>query len=246
MNWILIRGLMREADHWGDFPNKLNALSPEDRVICLDLPGVGTESERFFIPHIKQVMEDLRSRFNSKGFEIGEDWGLLGISLGGMIAMQWAHDYPADFKKLVVINSSARDCSILKRLTLPSVKTLLESFVEGDLVKREKKIIDLTSNLRKNDLKLIDSWVKIAQKNRFSKMTAINQLAAAAQFALPSKIKVPMLVLASRADRMVSYECSKQIAGKYNAEIKIHPTAGHDIAVDDANWVVEQIANWKI
>lgn len=244
MNWILIRGLMREVGHWGDFPEKLATMS-QGQVVCLDLPGVGTESERLFIPHVKQAMEDLRSRFNSKELDVGEDWGILGISLGGMIAMQWVHDYPADFKRIVIINSSARDFAPWKRLTPSSMKTVFELFFEEDLVRREKKIIDMTVNLRKNDLKLIDSWVKIAQRSKFSRLVAVNQLAAAAQFSLPSKIKIPMLVLASRADRMVNYKCSEQIAKKYNATIKIHPTAGHDIAVDDASWVIEQIVDWK-
>lgn len=245
MNWLLVRGLMRETDHWGDFPEKLKSLSDVQQVICLDLPGVGTESQRVFLPSVRQAMEDLRSRFRNKISDSDEEWGILGISLGGMIAMQWVHEYPHDFKKAVIINSSSKDCPIWQRLTLPSMKTVLLSFFEKDIVKREKQIIDMTTNLRKNDLKLIDSWVKIAQRNDFSKLTAANQLAAAAQFSLPSKLKVPLLVLASRADRMVSYECSKFIAQKYNAEIKIHPTAGHDIAVDDSNWIVNQIAEWS-
>jgi pimeloyl-[acyl-carrier protein] methyl ester esterase len=250
MNWLLLRGLMREADHWGEFSEQLRSVPGVGRVICLDLPGIGTEQSKFFFPTVKQALEDLRSRFKNHEHDKNEDWGILGVSLGAMIAMQWVHDYPEDFKKIVVMNSSSRDFPIWKRLTFPSMKVILELFLEKDISLREKKIIDLTSNLRKNDLKLIDSWVKIANKNTlpsgFSKITAINQLAAAAQFKLPEKIKIPMLVLASRADRMVNYECSKVIAKKYKAPIQIHPTAGHDIAVDDSAWVVEQVSNWKL
>lgn len=235
---------MREADHWGEFKEQLESSPGVKRVLCLDLPGVGTENGRIFFPQIKQAVEDLRSRYKNHEHDKDEEWSILGISLGSMIAMQWVYDYPNDFKKIVVINGSSREFPIWKRLTPMSIATVLQAFFEKDIAKREKKIIDMTSNLRKNDLKLIDSWIKIAQKNDFSKMTAINQLAAAAQFALPKKIKIPMLVLTSRADRMVSYECSKAIAAKYKAPIKIHPTAGHDIPVDDPSWVVEQISDW--
>ena len=245
MNWLLLRGLMREVDHWGDFPEKLEASPDVKQVLCLDLPGVGTESARIFLPSIKQALEDIRSRFKNRIQDNDEEWGIIGISLGGMIAMQWVHDHPYDFKKIVVMNSSSRELPVWKRLTPISLKMVAESFFEPDIAKREKKIIDMVSNLRKNDLKLIDSWIKIAQRNEFSKITAVNQMLAAAQFKLPPKIKTPMLVLASRADKMVSYECSKMIAEKYTAPIKIHPTAGHDIAVDDSGWVVEQITNWK-
>lgn len=246
MNWLLIRGLMREADHWGDFPKELGAQDGVGRVVCLDLAGVGTESSRVFLPSIKQAVEDLRSRFkNHEHDKDDEEWGILGISLGGMIAMQWVSDHPYDFKKIVVMNSSSKELPVWKRLTLPSIAVTLECFMEKDLVKREKKIIDMVSNLRKNDLKLIDSWIKIAQKNEFSKLNAVNQLTAASIFKLPKKIKTPMLVLTSRADRMVNHECSKYIAEKFNAPIKIHPSAGHDIAVDDSKWLTEQIVDWK-
>lgn len=245
MNWLLLRGLMREADHWGEFSEKLQAAPGVGRVLCLDLPGVGTELGRVFMPNIKQLVEDVRSRFKNHEHDKKEEWGILGISLGAMIATQWVHDYPNDFKNIVVMNGSSKDAPFWKRLSPASMAIILQAFFEKDIAKREKAIIGMTSNLKKNDLKLIDSWIEIAQKNAFSKITAINQLAAAAQFSLPDKIKVPMFVLTSRADRMVNYECSKHIAEKYKAPIKIHPTAGHDIAIDDPNWVVDQVAKWS-
>jgi esterase/lipase len=143
------------------------------------------------------------------------------------------------------MNGSSKDAPFWKRLTPNSMAIVWQAFFEKDIAKREKAIIEMTSNLKKNDPQLIDSWIKIAQKNNFSKITAINQLAAAAQFSLPNKIKIPMFVLTSRADRMVNYECSKHIAEKYKVPIKIHPTAGHDIAIDDPNWVIEQVVNWS-
>lgn len=245
MNWLLLRGLMREQDHWGEFKEMLEKMPGVNRVLCLDLAGVGTESSRIFYPQVKEAVEDIRSRFKISKEDSDEEWGILGISLGGMIAMQWVHTHPYDFKKIIVMNSSSRDFPAWKRLMPTAMKAVGQIFLDNGIAQREKKIIDLTTNLKKNDLKLMDSWVKIAQKNPISKMVAVSQLAAAAQFILPPKISIPMLVLASRADRMVNYECSKGIAHKYRAEIRIHSTAGHDISVDDPSWVVEQIQNWK-
>ena len=39
--WILLRGLTREAQHWGDFPKLLQAAYPEMQVVALELPGNG-------------------------------------------------------------------------------------------------------------------------------------------------------------------------------------------------------------
>lgn len=245
MNWLLIRGLVRETEHWGEFPQMLEKTEGVKRVLCLDLAGVGTENSRVFFPTVKQAVEDLRSRFKLAHKTKEEDWGILGISLGGMIAMQWACDYPSDFKKIVVINSSSKELPFWKRLTPESILTVGKTFFEKDIVKRERLIIEMTSNLRKNDPKLIDSWVGIAQKRGYSKLTAINQLAAAAQFSLPQRVSPKMLVLTSRADRMVSFEGSEEIAKKYNANIQIHPTAGHDISIDDPQWIIDKMSDWN-
>ena len=39
--WLLLRGLTREAGHWGEFPRRLGERLPEARVVALDLPGNG-------------------------------------------------------------------------------------------------------------------------------------------------------------------------------------------------------------
>ena len=43
--WVLLRGLTREAGHWGDFAQRLaDRLAPTDEVVALDLPGNGTRN----------------------------------------------------------------------------------------------------------------------------------------------------------------------------------------------------------
>src|SRR5258708_36608644 len=39
--WILLRGLTREARHWGPLPALLRAATATDSVLPLDLPGNG-------------------------------------------------------------------------------------------------------------------------------------------------------------------------------------------------------------
>lgn len=40
--WLLLRGLTREAGHWGRFPQQLQAALPGARILAIDLPGNGT------------------------------------------------------------------------------------------------------------------------------------------------------------------------------------------------------------
>jgi pimeloyl-[acyl-carrier protein] methyl ester esterase len=73
-------------------------------------------------------------------------------------------------------------------------------------------------------------------------MTAARQLAAASRYLAPEKLIIPTLILASENDKMVSVKCSCRLAKRLKAEIHIHPNAGHDIAVDDPEWLVKQIS----
>src|SRR6185436_3354424 len=41
--WVLLRGLGREAAHWGDFPERLKAALPGATVLTPDLPGCGAD-----------------------------------------------------------------------------------------------------------------------------------------------------------------------------------------------------------
>ena len=39
--WILLRGLTREASHWGAFAGDFQTALPQAQVVALDLPGNG-------------------------------------------------------------------------------------------------------------------------------------------------------------------------------------------------------------
>ena len=52
------------------------------------------------------------------------------------------------------------------------------------------------------------------------------------------------LVLASALDQLVSPACSKSLAQHWSATLRIHPSAGHDMALDDGPWVAAQVKAW--
>jgi predicted alpha/beta hydrolase family esterase len=51
-------------------------------------------------------------------------------------------------------------------------------------------------------------------------------------------------LLAARQDRLVSVKCSLKLAQGWGCEIRLHPTAGHDIPLDDGIWVTQQVRDW--
>ena len=74
---------------------------------------------------------------------------------------------------------------------------------------------------------------------------AINQLAAAARYKPGEKRPVPdALILASRGDRIVHWRCSSTLEERWQWTMKLHPDAGHDLPLDDPEWIIQQIRNW--
>ena len=87
-SWILLRGLLRETRHWGDFPARLQAALPGDRVVAIDLPGNG-EHYRLRSPlRVAEMVQFCRAQLALHG-EPGP-FSLLALSLGGMVACDWA------------------------------------------------------------------------------------------------------------------------------------------------------------
>jgi pimeloyl-ACP methyl ester carboxylesterase len=239
MNWLLLRGLGREKKYWFDFPEKLEALG--HKTLSLNLPGLGDEVSTKPPLSIAGHTDFLRERFLERR-DTDQNWGLLGISLGGMIAMDWAARYPDDFGKLVVINSSGRDLSpMMQRISVFAMYCVGRAAVAKNEESREATILKMVSNLKADDPKTLHDMVKTADLYRTTRAILSKQIAAAAKFSTPAAIKVPTLVLASIKDHMVDVRCSKAIADKYSAQIKFHPTAGHDLTLDDPQWAAERV-----
>jgi len=67
-------------------------------------------------------------------------------------------------------------------------------------------------------------------------------LPAAARYrAPPPPPPVPTLLLASTHDRLVRCACSRALARAWRCALVEHPHAGHDLPLDDPQWVVQQV-----
>ncbi len=242
MNWILIRGLARSKPHWDHFPNLLKE-EMGGEVICLDLPGVGAWQEIESPTLISTYADLLHEKFQKLKDKNSEaKWGLVAISLGGMIAIEWVSRYPADFEALVTMNTSAGNlCSPTERLSLEAITTIARLFLASDVARRERAILKLTTNLKDINEELVNRWVKIDQENPLKRSTFVRQLLAASRFKVPSKLPLEPLILVGEKDRLTRSTCSYKLAKHFNCQAIAHPEAGHDLPLDDPQWPVEQI-----
>jgi len=242
--WIFLRGLTREARHWGEFPAIFRSAIADADIVALDLPGNGRLHQMASPLSIEEMAEYCRSELRSRG--IPPPYHLLAMSLGAMVAVAWAADHPQEIRASVLVNTSLRPFSpFYQRLrphNYPALGKL--AFLGGDDREWEELILRLTSNHVDRRTDVLDAWLSYRRECPVSRRNVIRQLFAASQYRAPTiKPPVRMLILTSAADALVAPRCSKQLALQWQAEIVVHPTAGHDIPLDDGPWVAEQVRN---
>ncbi len=239
MRIVLIRGLLRDARHWGDFPALLQSCFPDAEIITPDIPGSGIYHQQTSPNSIQAMTEALRQQIPA-----GKPLHLIAISMGGMIAIDWMLRYPSEIESSVLINTSMRPLSpFYQRLRwqiYPEIIRLL--FQRGE--KREQSILQLTSNEHQQDKDILQHWTDWQKQRPVSGKSAINQLLAAARFSVTSVPQQPVLLLGSLHDRLVSNQCSRQIQQRWKTAVYWHPQAGHDLPLDDPSWVVDRITQW--
>lgn len=236
--WILLRGWTREAAHWGDFAARLGDTFPTGPVIALDLPGCGQAPHEPGPARVDGLVDACRARLAAAG--VAPPWRLFGLSLGGMVAAHWAAAHPQEVAGCVMVNTSMRGAP-LARLRPAAWPALLRIALARDAARAEAGILALTSNAAPDPARCA-AWAAIRRARPVSRGTAWRQLLAAARFALPPRpAGVPVLVLCSAADRLVDWHCSRRLAARWQVRLAVHRHAGHDLPLDDPDWVLAQL-----
>lgn len=247
--WVLLRGLSREAGHWGGFPqlllSQLRSLHPQARVMLLDLPGNGRLHQQPSPQTVQEMVESCRAQLARGG--VSGSVHLLAMSLGAMVAADWAARYPQEVDAAVLVNTSLRPFSPFFRRLRPGNywSLLLMLLSRAGSRWREARVLALTSRLVQASDALLDRWVELQQKRPVSARNAWRQLLAAARYrASRRRPQPPMLLLCSQADGLVDWRCSQQLSRAWGVPLRLHVTAGHDLPLDDGPWVVAAVIDW--
>lgn len=243
--WILLRGLGRESRHWENFPQTFRDHIPGTLTLALDLPGNGRYWQQQSPCSIIAMVDHCRTQLAEQ--RIDPPYCLMALSLGAMVAVAWCERYPDEIARGVLMNTSFRTFSpFWQRLRPSCYPTFLRLITSStNAQQREQHILRLTSTRRAEDTSVAESWARYAKSAPLSRRNVWHQLFAALRFRAPLVApRVPLLILASAQDRMVDPHCSRKIAEQWNAPCALHPTAGHDLPLDDGAWVIQQTINW--
>jgi pimeloyl-ACP methyl ester carboxylesterase len=243
--WILLRGLTRESRHWGRFPALLGDAVEPARIVALDLPGNGALCSQISPATVEEIADACRAQVREMRLE--PPFFLLGLSLGAMVATAWAAGFPAEACGCVLINTSMRPFAPLHwRLRPANYAAIVRLLLFDDPVASERLVLRMTSRMHAAAEAILQEWIALRRETRVSRANALRQLTAAARFRAPAqRPSAPVLVLASARDALVDVRCSRALARAWQSDFAEHPVAGHDLPLDDAAWVVEQVANWS-
>lgn len=241
-DWVFLRGLTRESRHWGTLPQRWQAAglgSP----LALDLPGNGTLCHEISPASVRGLVASVRDSVRQAGQL--RHCRVLAMSLGAMVAAEWARRFPDEVAALVLINTSMRPFSTmtqrLRPTNWPDLLRMAAAWENRDYC--EPIIHRLTcarSHAKQAD---IQAWRQIATSAPVSRSSALRQLLAAARYRADPRPPCPsILLIASDADRLVDPVCSDHLARTWKVPLLRHPWAGHDLPHDDPDWLCDTVA----
>ena len=245
--WVLLRGLTRESGHWGALPALLAERLPHARVLTIDLPGAGALHAQASPLSIEATMAHCRAQLHALGVRRCH---LLAMSLGAMVAVAWADRHPQEIVSAVLVNTSLRPFSAWHQRLRPRhyLSLLGVLWPWRDPHARDATVLRLTCRHHATVSaagRFVDDWVALRARHPVSTANALRQLLAAARFHAPaSPPAVPLQVLVGAGDALVDPGCSGRFAQAWHLPLAEHPTAGHDLALDDPHWVVAQVERW--
>jgi pimeloyl-ACP methyl ester carboxylesterase len=244
--WVLLRGLMRETRHWGEFSTLFQNGVGEQHVVALDFPGNGRLNAQASFTSVAEMASHARTQLKQLGY--APPYRVLALSLGAMVAVAWSELYPAELEKMVLINTSLAPYNpFYHRLRPTNYPALIRSLISDSAAQRENLILRLTSTQssgrRQEILKL---WLVYAREYPVARANILRQLQAALCYRAASTAPlVPVLLLAALHDQLVNVKCSLTLAQHWRCAVRIHPTAGHDLPLDAGVWVIEKINEWQ-
>lgn len=233
---VFIRGLFRSQYHWGNFAELLQQRLPKKRMIMLDIPGSGEKCHLSSPTSITEMMLELRLQLGNF-----DKIDIIALSMGGMIGLKWAENFPYEVNNLICINTSVSSFSpFFQRLKPKNYFSILKALFSTSK-ERETIIYHMTSNKITNT-QVIADWVALDENFPISKFNFVRQLYAASKFSV-TKPKCKSLFISSLKDRLVDTKASQAMAKAWDLPLLINYQDGHDIPLDNPNWLIMHIVD---
>lgn len=239
-NFILLRGLARESRHWWKFEDFLKKNIPGAKIFYLEYPGSGYRNSEIFPVDNSALLDDIHKQIEKiKLNEIGAFY-LISVSLGGMVVMSYLNRYPGLFKKVFLINTSSNDLSPFYERFRPGIWwDSLKVIFSKDNYYRESHILKFTTNQLSSSslINVAKAYAGFANEFKLSNRNILRQLFWAMKSKSPVSLINDVVFISSRYDKLCYYKCGQRLAEKLLKEFLINEEAGHDLPLDDGEWL---------
>ena len=241
--WIFIRGLAREKSHWGSFVEEFQMRHPDAEVLLLDLKGNGETFKESTPTSVEEMCEDLRMR--SQSFRENKSVNILSVSLGAMVALDWASRYPQEMNQVVAVNTSSSLSRFYKRLKLSAIPKLLKAVIAQSFEQKENFILSLVApHALQKKPHLVQQFARVQSERPVHWLNFIRQLWAARKMRLAkSAPSVEVILINSLGDLMVDPSCTLDIASLWGLGVQTHPWGGHDLPLEDGAWLIDKMTH---
>lgn len=244
--WVFLRGLGRESGHWGSFLIQFQKQFPKAKIITCDLPGTGKnlylQSPIAISEMWDFVLDELkRNQVTEK------PWNILAVSLGAMVAAFGLSANAKNLQKIALVNTSFSISPFYHRLQPKNYIRFLKIALSFNPTARELEVLRMISQRPEKYESTARDWGQLSIERPIHTQTLIRQLAAAARAKTPSISPTQskkILLFRGLKDQMVNPQCTLALQKYWNCERRDHPTAGHDLPLDEPEWLLLQLQDW--
>lgn len=240
-NWLLLRGLARGTGHWGSFAQRLQQEFPQDRFEMIDLPGNGARNLEESPLQIEDYVRDLRA--NCDYVRSGKNFQILSLSLGAMITVEWMRQHPGEIHKAWIVCTSSSGLSrFYERFRLGNLSRGLR-FLGQDRndTQWEEMVLAMITNSPERRKAEAPALTEYSQRYPVKTRNVLRQMVAASRYRFPAQAPGPITLIGTHGDRLVSPRCTLKIAETWGQQALMHPWSGHDLPIDDPQWLLEQL-----
>ncbi|QLE84453.1 alpha/beta hydrolase [Shewanella sp. Scap07] len=258
MQVVLLRGLMRDQRHWHGFEQRL--IDAGCQVLSVDVLGNGhyyrQRSPLNIDEYAEQVARQIQAHFQGQSVP---QLTIVGLSMGGMIALRLAKQQPQMIKQVVLLNSSAANLSgwyqrfRLDRLIAIGAAQCWRHVIQqlnarGSAKKAspvERLVLALTSLKAANQIDYIQQWSQWRTERHCHFFNGVRQIIACAKFNAPSALSCPIYVMVANQDALVMPSCSAALAQFYQTELVKIDCCGHDISLDQPQILLRKLLQYQ-
>jgi hypothetical protein len=142
---------------------------------------------------------------------------------------------------VTIINCSLKQfSSFYQRLNPTYYRKIISTLFSNNALIQEQVVLSITSNRAEKYDRYLHKFAEFSKHHPVTKKNFFNQLLLASRIKI-SSLHVPLKVISAINDRLVSQICSSEIAVNLKGKLVIHPMAGHDLPLDEPEWLAQQL-----